>query len=310
MNITFDANGKPPTIKQLMQQGYKRDDAKKLLVDAFKAHQSTTAKTEPDPEPKPVAAEPVTEPVGMHDYELSILATLVHDIEKTRKATRNRLQWLTENKQATEPKTNDLVYLDNGEPKMWGLGLPDDHGAVIATQTFFDELGKVESDVVKKLEKRMKAHPLGPFVKRHNGLGNKTVARLLAAVGDPAYNSFTGEPRMLSQLWQYAGHGSESKFTKGQQSFWNSEAKTRLFIIAERCKVTGKQSGSKYRDIYDNRKAETEGKRHTTACAQCKHAEPGDPWKDGHREADALRITGKEILRDLWLEARKYHGLE
>jgi hypothetical protein len=32
----------------------------------------------------------------------------------------------------------------------------------------------------------MRAHPLGPWVKRTTGVGEKTGARLLAAIGDPA----------------------------------------------------------------------------------------------------------------------------
>lgn len=31
-----------------------------------------------------------------------------------------------------------------------------------------------------------------------------------------------------------------------------------------------------------------------------KPAQPGTPWNPGHQHAHALRVTGKEILRDLW----------
>src|SRR5690606_41258620 len=49
-----------------------------------------------------------------------------------------------------------------------------------------------------------------------------------------------------------------------------------------------------YRRVYDARKASTEDRG----------------WTDGHRHADALRIVGKEILRDLWTTARAHASLD
>lgn len=64
---------------------------------------------------------------------------------------------------------------------------------------------------------------------------------------------------------------------------------------------------SPYRDVYDARRLATADRVHATPCAQCgtkgKPAAPGTPWRPGHQHADALRIVGKEILRDLWLAA-------
>ncbi len=85
----------------------------------------------------------------------------------------------------------------------------------------------------------------------------------------------------------------------------------RVYLIAESCM---KQRTSPYRATYDARKAHTEGKAHAVDCVRCgpagKPALPGSPWSDGHRHADALRITSKTILRDLWREARRIHGTE
>ncbi len=46
-------------------------------------------------------------------------------------------------------------------------------------------------------------------------------------------------------------------------------------------------------------------KTHTVECVRCgpsgKPAQPGSPWSKGHQHAHALRVVGKEILRDLWV---------
>ena len=47
---------------------------------------------------------------------------------------------------------------------------------------------------------------------------------------------------------------------------------------------------SPYRDVYDQRRA---------------HTAERDDWTDGHKNADALRIVGKHILRDMWIVARE-----
>jgi hypothetical protein len=64
---------------------------------------------------------------------------------------------------------------------------------------------------------------------------------------------------------------------------------------------------SPYRAVYDARRAVTADRVHDERCARCgkrgQPAEPGTPWKDAHKHADALRIVAKEILRDLWLVA-------
>jgi hypothetical protein len=47
---------------------------------------------------------------------------------------------------------------------------------------------------------------------------------------------------------------------------------------------------SPYRDVYDQRRA---------------HTAERDDWTDGHKNADALRIVGKHILRDMWIVTRE-----
>lgn len=156
-------------------------------------------------------------------------------------------------------------------------------------------------------------------------------ARLLAVIGDPylreIYNEdglITGyQPRTVPQLWSYCGYrtnnGVAVKRQRGQQANWSTGAKTRAYLIAEACiKLNGEpdkngksRTRSPYRNVYDLRKEATDGKTHVAQCVRCgpsgHPAEAGTPWSDGHRHADALRVTAKTFLEDLWREARRVH---
>ena len=69
--------------------------------------------------------------------------------------------------------------------------------------------------------------------------------------------------------------------------------------------------GSRWRDVYDARRAVTTERLHAAPCVRCgpsgKSASTGSPWSLGHQHADALRIVSKEILKDLWRAAREIH---
>ena len=165
------------------------------------------------------------------------------------------------------------------------------------------------------------------------GIGEHLLARLLGMIGHPVHTTphwwegkgedrilMKGEPfdRSVSQLWSYCGHGdSTRKRRKGmtkEEAFamGNPRAKMILHLLAESaCKLDGvpdkngkARSRSPYRDVYDKRKAATERYTHVIECVRCgpsgKPAQPGSDWSKAHRHADALRIVGKEILRDLW----------
>jgi hypothetical protein len=62
-----------------------------------------------------------------------------------------------------------------------------------------------------------------------------------------------------------------------------------------------------YRQVYEERRAITAERVHAGPCVRCgpsgHPAQPGSPWAAGHQHADALRIVGKAILKDLWLAA-------
>lgn len=207
-----------------------------------------------------------------HDALLLILADALDDLERARIATQNRLRSLAQVK-----------------------GLEDSREAR-TMQTIADTLAVLEHKATLDLQRVMRAHPLGPWVKRTIGIGEKQGARLLAAIGDPA------DRRMPSQLWQYCGHGAPSKRRRGEKTFWNPTAKMRLHLIAESCiKQTGgtddasdsptpngpARRPSPYRAVYDEARMDW-ADRDTS---------------DGHKHNHALRMVGKAILLDLWREA-------
>lgn len=267
-------------------------------------------------------------PHGHHYAALARFGDIFDDLEHTRIANENRHRTLTQ-----------AGYGDTFEARLLA-------GIV-------EGIAKLEHEAELGLKKTLRAHPLGPWIKRTVGVGEKQGARLLAATGDPYWNAAAGRPRRgPAELWAYCGlhvlrvgdhsprdtqlsavadpgktsdpgHGTfdahtqsagvAARRTKGQRANWSSLAKSRAYLVATSCI---KQAHSPYREVYDKRKSNTEGKLHVAPCARCgpsgKPAQPGSTWSDGHRHADALRIVSKDILRDLWLESRAAHhsGIE
>lgn len=230
----------------------------------------------------------------MTDMLLNTFASLLDDVEGLRKAGANRLRILT----TTEADSDGV---------MRGFGLSMNNRSVQVIDALQAELETVEKGVIKELQKIMKSHPLGPWVKAQKGVGEKQAARLLAAIGDPYWieaaefeddngNITVREagPRTVSQLWAYAGlhvdpKGEAVRRRKGVQSNWKTDIKTRAYLVATSCI---KQDGG-YRKVYDARRAAT------------KISHPD--WTDGHSHNDALRIVSKAILKDMWVEAKRLH---
>jgi hypothetical protein len=106
-----------------------------------------------------------------------------------------------------------------------------------------------------ELVRMLRTHPLGPWVKRTLGVGPKQGARLIAAIGDPYWNSASDRPRRgPAELWAYCGYHTilagdqlshatpgrtvpgrniAARRRKGQRANWSAEAKMRAFLIAE-----------------------------------------------------------------------------
>jgi len=254
--------------------------------------------------------------VDLFDPLLVIHAEALDDIEQLLHATNNRLRAMT-----TEH------------------GLTDAHPDLARLRAMAAMFADLEKDAIKNLERAMKRHPLGPWVKATVGVGDKQGARLLAAIGDPYWHVVEDRPRTVSQLWAYSGlHvlpatnagslpirgaspgststtggdaqtrsdtqgllGVAARRRKGVQSNWSTNAKTRAYLIAAKCmqmpgvvcKNGTVKPRSPFRDTYDDRRART--------------AVTHPDWSDGHSHNDALRITSKEILKQLWREAKRLH---
>lgn len=228
---------------------------------------------------------------------LYLLAAQLDGMEDLRTATMNRFA------QATR-STED----SDGEVR--GLGLDSESPEVKAVKIAADNLAALEHQVVLELQRAMRRHPLGPWQKEAKGVGEKQLARLLASIGDPYWNTLHDRPRTVSELWAYCGlhtiDGGGARRTKGQQANWSTNAKTRAYLIAASCI---KKSDSPYRAVYDERRAATADRVHVRPCAQCNGAGTGSEmidsvWRAGHQHADALRVVSKRILQDLWRAAR------
>lgn len=158
---------------------------------------------------------------------LAFASDCVDDIEKVRIACENRLRQFTRTEQDQD-----------GETRGWGMTLDHPQLATnaallktikhdsdvltdigydtsVITRTGIRGCACLECQAVRNLQKLMREHPLGPWVQRTVGVGEKQCARLLAAIGDPyirpeiARDDGTVEPsrpRTVSQLWAYTGY--------------------------------------------------------------------------------------------------------
>ncbi len=180
---------------------------------------------------------------------------------------------------------------------------------------------------VKALQEATEAHPLwSTFFAGIYGCGAKGAGRLLGVIGDPTcYVNQDGETvqRMVSSLWHYCGYAPGfDKHKRGEQGSYNPTARKVLHNIAA---PIIKLRGQPYRDIYDARKAATEGRVHaepcknsvkpiagkpagSNGCGTQEHPEwgaIGSPWRPEHKNKDAMRVMMKMFLRDLWLAAHE-----
>lgn len=296
------------------------------------AHGTTVVAAPTFPPLRPDPAIPHTMPklesLGLDDPFLRLAADVLDDLERVRIANENRLRQLTRSVEDVD-----------GEERGFGLDLS--HPDVARLAALVDALKTAEHQAELNLAQLLKKHPLWPWMKTRKGIGPKQGARLLAAIGDPYWNATDDIPRRVSDLWSYCGYGDHQAQVrrKGVKSNWSADAKKRLYLIAESCKKSrckacvaqGKTregsawippspdctclaDGCTYRAVYDAAKIRYADAVHTTECARCTGkgqppAEPGTPMKDGHREGCATRAVSKQILKDLWIEARRLHGV-
>jgi hypothetical protein len=285
------------------------------------------------------------------DPLLMLAADVLDDLERVRIANENRLRQLT---RSTEDS-------DGAER---GFGLTLDHPDVARLAALVEGLATAEHQAELNLNRHMRKHALGPWVKQAHGVGDKQAARLIAAVGDPYWNDLHNRPRTVSELWAYCGyhvlpagqitsgtqvqsaggtktstgqvssdtqvlraHGSNGSSdqrpgdtqnlsvgvaasrSRGSKMNWSPDAKMRAHLVA----VSIVKAGGPYREVYDKTRAKHADRVHLVDCKRCgpagKPALIGSPLSDGHKHARALRVTAKEVLKDLWRESKRLHEL-
>lgn len=105
--------------------------------------------------------------------------------------------------------------------------------------------------------------------------------------------------------------GVAPKRRRGQKSNWSENARVRVMLIAA---AMPRSPGGHYEQVYRQAREKYSGAIHFTECIRCgpsgKPAQPGSPLSDGHQHARAVRIVAKEILKDLWVEARELYTKE
>ena len=261
--------------------------------------------TESAPETEVVEPDPVVL-VALRGTDLGVTAATLDDVERTRISAENRLRSMTRD----ETDSDGIIR---------GLGLPTTplgesvHPEVNRVEEIVSHLIEIEKMAIKDVERSMRRHPLGPWVRSTIGIGDKQAARLLAAIGDPYWNTLHDRERTVSELWAYCGlhtvpaepdlskldEGEDppkdaprvaARRRRGVRANWSNTAKMRAYLIASSCI---KHAKSPYRKVYDERRDHT--------------AQTHPDWTAGHSHNDALRRVAKAVLKDLWIQARNLH---
>lgn len=261
------------------------DDRDAAIAVASSNLESPRSVADPDPGGDQSSYDALRVPVA--SALLKVAAVALDDIERIRIAAGNRLEaW-------------------DRSPDAGGMGLPAHLPEQERAAAIHAALAAAEHLAELELKRALRQHPLGAWVKDTVGIGEKQGARLIAAIGDPFWNARDGRPRRgPAELWAYCGfdvrNGQAPRRRKGERANWNGEARMRTRLVAETCIMhdgkpdkNGKpRSESPYRAVYDRTRA-TWSDRDTT---------------DLHKHNHALRVVAKEILKDLWMQARGVHG--
>lgn len=243
------------------------------------------------------------------EMHLGLLCSIFSDIEKIRIGVGNRVGQALRD----EPDKDGRIR---------GFMLDEEHPAVVKLLIARDGMHNIEEALEKEIVSLMKQHPLGPWVESRKGCGHKTIGRLIGCIGDPYLRVtvsqdgvITQSPRSLRQCWALCGmsvlpDGTTPARRKGEKASWNVNARRALFIIS-RSQVYGRDNY--YRPLYDEEKEHYLKTPHALACKRCgpsgKPAPPGSERSKGHADANALRKVSQQVIKDLWRESRKLHGI-
>jgi hypothetical protein len=84
--------------------------------------------------------------------------------------------------------------------------LEREHGEALPHLDVIQKQLKVAEHLAElELKRVWRKHPLAPWAKQFHGVGEKSIARLIANVGDPA------ERPNVAKLWSYCGHGDANR---------------------------------------------------------------------------------------------------
>lgn len=232
---------------------------------------------------------------------------------------------------------NRLAALTRGED-FADIGMPTE------LTSAFDLMLDAEAGVVRAMEKTWRRHPLYAWSRHVPGVGDKSIARLLAEIGDPTLRPVGHfededeitrrfvvddyEPRKLSQLAAYCGHGDPNRRKRASRNgsgmtqaeamrLGNPVAKKRVWLIAsagikQRCPACREAAREREDSTYiappaDCTCAETHPLRHAYDRKRREYAERvhdegarvGEPWTAAHQHAAAIRYVGKTFLKML-----------
>jgi hypothetical protein len=124
---------------------------------------------------------------------LGVFAAQVDDLETMRIASMHRYRLL-----ATQEEDKDGI--------MRGLGLGTDHPESKRLQGVVGGMTDLEAAAIKNLQSLMRQSAWGPWVAKAPGVGEKQLARLLSAIGDPYWHAVEERPRRVGELWAYCGY--------------------------------------------------------------------------------------------------------
>jgi hypothetical protein len=201
-----------------------------------------------------------------------------------------------------------------------------DDVVAMALAAYQDTETQLSKAMIRELRHAAPA-PVLAWIAESPGIGEHLAARLIGVIGDPyvAYpmhwegtgkddRHLVADPpftRNVAKLWAVCGYGDPARKRRAGMTaadaaaLGNWKPKMILRLLAESCV---KQPGTRYDRVYRAAREEYAGRVHAGPCPQCKgSSEAGQPWRDGHQHAAALRRVAKEILRDLWEAGRAAH---
>lgn len=183
-------------------------------------------------------------------------------------------------------------------------GLPAPEWLTVIRRT----LDEVETQEEKLILREWRHHPLRPWGLGIRGVGEHSLAVLVGLLDGDPYIAYPKqrvgakgsskmvdlEPyvRTFGQLRAYCGVGDPDRKRRAGMSQDDALAagkplvKSRLRLIAE----SMLKAGNRIR--YDTQRSLVAGR---------------EDWTDGHKHAHALRVVGKEFLRDMYVESERLH---